>query len=183
MKYVIDHLAFRTIDRAACVKFFVDALGYIHKEDFEVKFDEEGKDIATCSVLAPDEHSGLDIPSLVSMSNICYVRPSEVFVSQGNKGSIVGDWCDKRDGSGLHHIALRVPEGSTVEEEMEIWKLKGWAEDFTSPQPFKCKNDDMVQIFTKPSKLTGIVFELISRKERGFCRENLLQLFNSTRGD
>ena len=39
----------------------------------------------------------------------------------------------------------------------------------------------LVQVFTKPSELTGIIYELISREGDGFCEDNVKDLMNSTK--
>jgi 4-hydroxyphenylpyruvate dioxygenase-like putative hemolysin len=38
-----------------------------------------------------------------------------------------------------------------------------------------------VQVFTKPSKLTGVMYELINRTGDGFCEKNVKGLMESTR--
>ncbi len=59
------------------------------------------------------------------------------------------------------------------------WKEKGYAE-FTTDEPLKCEG--ITQIFTKPSQLTGIIYEFIERGIHGFCQENVKDLMNSTKG-
>ena len=55
---------------------------------------------------------------------------------------------------------------------------KGWAE-FTSDAPMKCEG--LTQVFTKPSQLTGVIFEFIERGAFGFCKENVKALMESTK--
>lgn len=62
---------------------------------------------------------------------------------------------------------------------MEEWRAKGLAE-FTSQQPLTCPG--LTQVFTKPSELTGIIYEFIEREEYGFCKDNVRALMESTRG-
>ena len=59
------------------------------------------------------------------------------------------------------------------------WKEKGYAE-FTSAQPMKCPG--LTQVFTKPSELTGVIYEFIERGEHGFCKDNVKALMDSTAG-
>ena len=62
---------------------------------------------------------------------------------------------------------------------MREWENKGFAE-FTSKDPLKCPG--LVQVFTKPSILTGIIYEFITREDQGFCKDNVKMLMESTRG-
>lgn len=184
MNYRIDHLAFRTIDRAKCVKFFKDALGYREQAEFTIFFDELKTDSAICTALEPNDRVNNEIPWVQFLpfggKNQEYVLSPEIFVSEGSTGSIVHKWASSRDGGGLHHIALQVPASTTVEEEMSKWLKMGWAEEFSS-DVIKC--DSLCQVFTRPSKITGVIFELIQRKEYGFCRASVKTLMESTSGD
>ena len=67
----------------------------------------------------------------------------------------------------------------SVAKTMEEWQAKGLAE-FTSEQPLTCPG--LTQVFTKPSELTGIIYEFIEREEYGFCKDNVRALMESTRG-
>lgn len=105
-----------------------------------------------------------------------YHLPPEIFVSDGSPGSIVGEWVEKREGiGGIHHIAYQV---DSVEKTKAEWMEKGYAE-FTSAEPLKCPG--LTQIFTKPSVLTGVIYEFIEREEFGFCKENVKNLMLSTK--
>lgn len=183
--YRIDHLAFRTFDRKKAVSFLCDALGYREATQFQIDFDKEKNDIAICSVLEPSDRvdTKLLLPWIYTATFVKidqnYVLSPEIFVSEGTEGSIVYNWSKSHSGAGLHHIALQVSEESTVEQEMRRWLDNGWCESFTSSEPFKC--DEMSQIFTKPSSVLGVIFELIKRKESGFCRDSVLSLMESTR--
>jgi 4-hydroxyphenylpyruvate dioxygenase-like putative hemolysin len=107
--------------------------------------------------------------------------PPEVFVSDGSgPGNIVYDWVQKRDGiGGIHHIAFQV---NSVLQTMEEWKTKGYAE-FSSNEPLKCPEDNLVQIFTKPiDTIGGITIEFIERGDQGFCKSNVKALMDSSKG-
>lgn len=60
---------------------------------------------------------------------------------------------------------------------MQEWKEKGYAE-FTTDKPLTCPG--LTQCFTKPSELTGVIFEFIERGEHGFCKKNVKSLMEST---
>ena len=64
-----------------------------------------------------------------------------------------------------------------VESKMNEWKKAGYAE-FLSDKPMTCPG--LVQVFTKPSELTGVIYELISREGKGFCEDNVKNLMLST---
>ncbi len=102
----------------------------------------------------------------------------EIFVSDGQPDSIVGQWVAARGGiGGIHHLAYQVDD---VKATMQKWKEKGYAE-FTSEEPLMCPG--LTQVFTKPSELTGVIYEFINRGEHGFCKENVKGLMESTRGN
>ena len=77
---------------------------------------------------------------------------------------------------GIHHIAYQVED---VEAVMSEWRKKGYAE-FYSNEPIVCQDPDLVQVFTKPSKLTGVIYEFINRGSAGFCKDSVKQLMEST---
>ena len=182
--YRIDHLAFRTLNRKKCIDFFCQVLEYKVQANFDIYFNEEKTEVAECSALEPTNKSP-DAPWMTQVAipggTQQYVIPPEIFVSEGTPGSIVYEWAKARGGSGLHHIALQVPEDSTVEKEMEKWIKQGWAESFSTQQPIKC--DGLSQAFTRPSEITGVIFELIQRDKHGFCKDSVKELMESTRGD
>lgn len=190
----LDHIAFRTKNRLKTAQFFVDTLKYSIQQEFTIDFGNN--ETAQCLVLEPPEKQikGVDWVNFHNVQNPLippwntenYNGPSEqfqeyhlapeIFVSDGSPGSIVANWVDARGGiGGIHHMAYQV---KNVEETMKEWKEKGYAE-FTSDKPMSCEN--LIQAFTKPSTLTGIIFELIERGEDGFCRDNVKQLMESTR--
>ena len=102
--------------------------------------------------------------------------PPEIFVSDGTPDSIVGKWVERRDGvGGVHHMAYQV---ESVEKTMALWKEKGYAE-FSSEKPLTCPG--LTQVFTKPSALTGVIYEFIERGAQGFCKDNVKDLMQSTK--
>lgn len=174
--YRIDHLAFRTADRKKTAKFLIDTLGYKLQTEFELKF-EDGS-TTQCLALEPPDACIIEWTYLLP-NNVVYHRPPEYFISDGPIDSIVGKWVQDRGGiGGLHHIALQC---DSVAETMEEWKNKGYAE-FTTDAPLTCPDSDLVQVFTKPSVLTGVIFELIERGTHGFCGDNVKNLMMSTKG-
>ncbi len=54
----------------------------------------------------------------------------------------------------------------------------GYAECF-SKRPLQCEG--LIQVFTKPSELTGVIYELINRTGKGFCEDNVKGLMESTK--
>lgn len=184
----LDHIAYRVKDRYKTYDFFHRAFGYELGTSFEIKFTDGSH--ADCLALTPSENrhektSEWDIlladrpdeeqPDVTFHS---YHAPPEIFVSDGGAGSIVGDWVIERGGvGGIHHIAYQVED---VEATMKKWKEEGYAEFYTE-EPIFCKNPDLTQVFTKPSELTGVVYELISREGDGFCKDSVKSLMESTR--
>jgi 4-hydroxyphenylpyruvate dioxygenase-like putative hemolysin len=184
----LDHLAYRVSDRKKTAQFFIDALGYKVQQEFAIKFDDGTT--AQCMALEPPEKN-TQVPwtfmGLISSGETWnatrhlrekhqeYHLPPEIFVSDGPLGSIVGDWVAARNGiGGIHHIAYQV---KNVADTMKEWKEKGYAE-FSSDEPMKCPG--LTQIFTKPSVLTGVIYEFIERGEHGFCADNVKNLMLAT---
>lgn len=174
----IDHIAFRVPDRQKTVRFFEEALGYKTQQEFPVYFNDEQTDFAMCTALEPPEKLDAPVPwtHMVPGLEQEYHVPPEIFVSQGSPGSIVDEWV-KKNGPGIHHIAIQV---DSVQETMDEWRRKGWAE-FSTDAPLHC--DGLTQVFTRPSELCGVIFEFIEREKFGFCRENVKALMESTRGN
>ncbi len=192
----LDHIAYRVADRYKSAEFFATCFGYRIAENlpegFDITFEDGTK--AKCLVLLPPEKILQDLPWVkehsIGWSGIIklqelglpptqpeYHMAPEIFISDGSDGSIVKEWVDKRDGiGGIHHIAYQV---ESVEDKMKEWKEKGYAE-FTTPEPLRCEG--IVQVFTKPSQLTGIIYEFIKRDIHGFCQDNVKDLMNSTKG-
>ncbi len=184
----LDHIAYRVADRKKTAQFFIDALGYKIQQEFTITFDDGTT--ADCIALEPPEKQPEKAP-WVNYGQITwqtwhpnrqekfqeYHMPCEIFVSDGAPGSIVGEWVAARGGvGGIHHIAYQVKSVTAVVEE---WKAKGYAE-FSSDEPLKCPG--LTQIFTKPSSLTGVIYEFIERGEHGFCADNVKNLMESTKG-
>jgi catechol 2,3-dioxygenase-like lactoylglutathione lyase family enzyme len=187
----LDHIAYRVKDRYKTAKFFENTLGYTVGTEFQVEFDDGSK--ADCLALIPPETRSQLTQNWINTSTHCYEdiaewtdevgceenvtlhAPPELFVSDGPPGSIVGDWVNSRDGvGGVHHIAYQV---NNVADVMKQWKDAGYAE-FLSDEPMTCPG--LVQVFTKPSELTGVIYELISREGDGFCEDNVKNLMLST---
>lgn len=109
-------------------------------------------------------------------TSIAYHLAPEIFVSDGPPESIVGKWVAARNNiGGIHHLAYQV---ESVESTMKEWKDKGYAE-FATDKPLTCPG--LTQVFTKPSELTGIIYEFIERGEHGFCKDNVKALMESTK--
>lgn len=175
----LDHIAYRVSNRDKTVDFLIKAFGYKFQAEFEIFFNEEKTDKALCIALEPPEKTISDMPWVIELGiDQKYHMAPEVFVSQGTPGSIVGNWVAKRDGvGGIHHLAYQV---ASVEKQMQDWQEKGYAE-FSTSKPLTCPG--LTQVFTKPSMLTGVIYEFIEREGHGFCKENVKQLMESTRGD
>jgi catechol 2,3-dioxygenase-like lactoylglutathione lyase family enzyme len=188
----LDHIAYRSKDRYKTADFFKKAFKYRLGTEFQIEFDDGSK--ADCLALVPPEtrHPETDnwtykklFPShLAGPADPLYMvdcelhAPPEIFVSDGSEGSIVGDWVAERGNvGGIHHIAYQVED---VEATMREWEEKGYAE-FYSENPISCKDPDLTQVFTKPSELTGVIYEFISREGEGFCRDSVKKLMESTK--
>ena len=181
----LDHIAYRVKNRYRSAAFFTEAFGYTLGTEFQIKFDDGNK--ADCIALVPPENrteetslwrleTHLSTNEIETETPVEYHAPPEIFVSDGSEGSVVGDWVAERGGiGGVHHIAYQVED---VGAAMEEWKEKGYAE-FYSDEPMSCPG--LVQIFTKPSELTGVIYELISREGKGFCELNVKGLMESTK--
>jgi hypothetical protein len=163
----------------------MDAFGYTFQSEFDIFFNDEKTDVARCIALEPPEKNEIkykdyDPPfSMVWDANgptgLTYHMAPEIFVSEGTEGSIVGNWVKARGNiGGIHHLAYEVPN---VEDKKKEWLEKGFAE-FTSDKAFTCEG--LTQIFTKPSLLTGVIYEFIERQGFGFCKDNVKSLMQST---
>lgn len=179
----VDHIAYRVKDRFKTAEFFTKCFGYTIAKDlpdgFKINFDDGSS--ADCLVLLPPEQLNGNMPWMTELyfagDFTKYHMAPEIFISDGTGDSIVGQWVNDRNGiGGIHHIAYQV---DNVEKTMEEWIEKGFAE-FTSAKPLTCPG--LVQVFTKPSQLTGVIYEFITREEHGFCKENVKSLMESTKG-
>jgi catechol 2,3-dioxygenase-like lactoylglutathione lyase family enzyme len=175
----LDHIAYRVADRQKTAQFFISAFGYHLQTEFEICFDDGSK--AECLALEPPE-KGIDgapwtaLAPVIDGVELEYHLAPEVFVSDGDANSIVGKWVAARDGvGGIHHLAFQV---DSVEDTMRQWKEKGFAE-FSTDDVLRCP--DLVQVFTKPSALTGVIYEFIERGRHGFCADNVKNLMTSTK--
>lgn len=175
----LDHIAYRVADRHKTAKFFIDAFGYKIQQEFTIDFGDG--QTAQCIALEPPEkvmHLAPWVHHLLAGFTTVqeYHLPPEIFVSDGTPGSIVGEWVAARGGvGGIHHMAYQV---ESVEKTMQEWQDKGYAE-FTSDKPMTCPG--LTQVFTKPSSLTGVIYEFIEREEFGFCQKNVKSLMESTK--
>jgi hypothetical protein len=79
----------------------------------------------------------------------------------------------------VHHIAYEVDD---VAEAMKEWGEK-YGVEFYSEGPIVCEEDNLVQVFSQPSELTGVIYELIKRgsTNKGFCVKSVKALMESTR--
>ena len=180
----LDHIAYRVKDRYKTANFFENTLGYTIGTEFQVEFGDNST--ADCLALVPSEvrHPQTSEWTYKVLMGVQYTNeavhpeyhaPPEIFVSDGPPGSIVGDWVAERGNiGGVHHVAYQVDD---VEVKMKEWKDAGYAE-FLSDEPMTCPG--LTQVFTKPSELTGIIYELISREGDGFCVDNVKNLMLST---
>jgi catechol 2,3-dioxygenase-like lactoylglutathione lyase family enzyme len=184
----LDHIAYRVKDRYKTVKFLEETLGYSIGHEFKITF-EDGS-ITDCVALLPPEKRSTNIEEWNININTGLISfppkpgfnlhaPPEIFVSDGEEGSIVGEWVKERGGvGGIHHLAYEVED---VEKTMREWENKGYVE-FLSDKPLKCEEPNLTQVFSKPSELTGVIYELIKREDsKGFCEKNVEQLMESTR--
>jgi catechol 2,3-dioxygenase-like lactoylglutathione lyase family enzyme len=189
----LDHIAYRVADRHKTIDFFIKAFGYSVQTEFDIQFPDGST--ARCFALEPPEKNpklsncgfGPYNPGWVyewycprlneddpKLEQPYHLAP-EIFVSDGTPDSIVGRWVAKRDGvGGIHHLAYQV---ESVQAKMDEWKEKGYAE-FSTQQPLTCP--DLTQVFTKPSLLTGVIYEFIERGKHGFCKDNVRDLMIST---
>lgn len=175
-------------DRWKSANFFIKAFGYKVQQEFTIQFDNG--ESAQCIALEPPEKkcpevnwTTLDVHYQEVEATVKevlqeYHLPPEIFISDGTPGSIVADWVAARNGiGGIHHIAYQV---ESVDVIMKQWKEAGYAE-FTSNEPMRCEEQKLVQAFTKPSELTGVIYEFIERQGFGFCKENVKSLMESTK--
>lgn len=184
----LDHIAYRVKDRHKTAEFLYNCLGYSVALEFDLEFDDGST--TDCLAMTPPEERPVDVLEwdvlLADADDIekakfhSYHCPPEIFVSDGPEGSIVGDWVKERGGiGGIHHLAYQVED---VKKTMNDWTEKGYAEWY-SEKPLVCEKTKLVQVFSKPSELTGVIYELITRGKdsKGFCETNVKSLMESTR--
>ena len=175
----LDHIAYRVANRHQTAEFFMSAFGYKLQTEFEIKFDDGAT--AECLALEPPEkivgEAAWSIVAPQLGGEVRYHLAPEIFISDGDRNSIVGQWVAARGGvGGIHHLAYQV---ESVSQTMNDWKSQGFAE-FSTDDVLTCP--DLVQVFTKPSQLTGVIYELIERGKHGFCADNVKNLMTSTKG-
>lgn len=179
----LDHIAYRVKNRHETANFLIEAFAYRIDpelpEGFSIKFDDGTT--TDCLVLLPPEKISEELvwnfSALDFQKGQQYYLAPEIFVSDGIKGSIVGEWVSKMNNGngGIHHLAYQV---DSVSDKMEELLSKNLAE-FTSDKPIKCEG--LEQVFTKPSPFTGIIYEFISRGKNGFCQSSVKYLMQSTK--
>ncbi len=179
----LDHVAYRVRNRLETAEFLIRMLGYrIDPElpdGFSLQFDDGST--TDCLVLLPPEKKVTELAWTFHQpefnNNQEYHLPPEIFVSDGGKGSIVGEWVKRMNGGvgGIHHLAYQV---ESVQNTMDRL-LDNRLAEFTTDNPIRCEG--LEQVFTKPSPFTGIIYEYISRGIQGFCRESVKDLMKSTK--
>jgi 4-hydroxyphenylpyruvate dioxygenase-like putative hemolysin len=122
-----------------------------------------------------DDGSSLS-PTGEPTGEVYHLAP-EIFISDGTRDSIVEKWVAARDGiGGIHHLAYQVEDVRAVAKE---WIANGWGE--FAGDVIDCPEDDLVQVFSKPHPLTGVIYEFIKRGEHGFCENSVKALMESTK--
>lgn len=167
----LDHMAYRVKDRKKAAAFFMEAFGYTLQTEFEITL-EDGSKAMSMALEPPEKVQQQD----GQFSMLGYHMAPEIFVSDGEPGSLIDRWVDSwgRGVGAIHHLAYEV---ENVEATMAAWKAKGWL--FTTEVPLEC--DELVQVFTQPNPITGIIYEFIERKgQHGFCKDNVAKLMQST---
>lgn len=154
----LDHIAFRTRDRKATARLFVDFFGYLIVDEFHINFDDGTK--ASCYALSKPEDK---------------TQP-EIFISDGEPNSIVGRWvaAHSNGSGGVHHLAWRVTSVQDTMDKLRRYKMA----QFTTDKPIECPG--LVQIFTTEHDLAGTIFEFIQRTDKGFCAANVKALMESS---
>ena len=181
----LDHIAYRVRDRKVAAKTFSELFGYSVGTEFDVHFDD-GSTADCIAMVPPEKDNGIDdvIPIPWSVASVGIGKPvehhlaPEVFISDGDKDSIVASWVAQRGGEGgIHHIAYQV---NNIKETVQQWRHAGI--EFLSEEIIDCPEDDLRQIFTKPLEMVGgVIFELIERGSKGFCQNSVKALMNSTK--
>lgn len=178
----LDHIAYRVSNRYQAAEFMEKALRYRISTEFEIPFEDGSK--SKCLVLAPielkEQGSGrknkAHVPDSNGLWHEFHLAP-EVFISDGTPDSVVGKWVATRNGvGGIHHIAYEIYD---VESEMDRWRKSNFA-TFSSSKPIE--GPGITQVFTDPHPITGVIYELIHRKDPsvGFNPKSVQQLMLST---
>ena len=172
----LDHIAFRVRHKDTAIKFLTENLFYKAACPFELVFD----DGSTCECMAMEPPEKLNPSHYVHHDDLWeYHLAPEIFVSEGGKNSIVSDWVVQRNGlGGIHHIAYQVFH---IDQLVKDWKANGV--QFSS-DIIDCPEDDLRQVFTKPiAALGGLIIELIERGDKGFCKNSVKNLMESTKDE
>lgn len=169
----LDHIAYRVKSREESVNFLAAILGYKVGTEFEIVFDDNST--AKCSAMIPPEK----VFNVVNIEagGLRHVAP-EIFISDGDENSIVGQWVQARNGvGGIHHMAYQVSE---IDSKVKKWRESGV--EFLTDDVIDCPDDNLRQIFTKPlENLGGIIIELIERGDKGFCQNSVKHLMESSK--
>lgn len=173
----LDHIAYRVANRHKAANFFIDTLGYklapTLSDGFDIQFEDGSK--AQCLVLVPPESDSTSTGRVAhGIFGSEWHAPPEIFVSDGSKNSIVDEWVQQK-GPGIHHLAYEV---DSVELTMLHWSAK-FGTKFTTKEPLRCEG--LVQAFTQPHPVTGLIYEIIERSTQGFCKDNVKDLMESTK--
>jgi catechol 2,3-dioxygenase-like lactoylglutathione lyase family enzyme len=175
----LDHIAYRVADRYKAADFFISSLGYRLSPDMPEGFDiqfEDGTN-AQCLILEPPEAESTSTGRIAhGHFGAEWHSPPEIFVSDGSKNSIVAEWVQE-EGPGIHHLAYEV---DSVELTMLHWSAK-FGTKFTTKEPLRCEG--LIQAFTQPHPVTGLIYEIIERTTQGFCKDNVKDLMESTRSE
>lgn len=178
----IDHIAWRVPDKEKLVRLYTKYPFYYHEtERFNIQFNDGST--ANSVALKPSEHRK-NIPTKIAYiynrflpHGFFHLAP-EIFVSDGQPGSLIDKWVKETNNGkgGIHHIAYQVDDVPSI---MEVMIQEGW--EFTTQEPIRCPDDDLVQCFTKPIPfMSNIIFEFITRGEKGFCLSSVKKLMEST---
>lgn len=166
----LDHIAYRVLEKNSARKFFEDQLGYYLLNEFEPM---PG---VSCFALGPAaqkrymNNRTLHPPFSLGFHDL----PCEIFISEGEPGTVVREWVENT-GGGVHHMAYNVED---VQETIDAWV----GVDFLTPKAIEDKG--ITQAFTKPiTEIGGVIIELISRKPGvNFSSKNVKKLMQSTDG-
>lgn len=179
----LDHIAYRVNNRKETAKFFTNMFGYNLSEEFDIDFNDGSS--ARCCAMSPPEKGNNRCPWVLKggrstrppSPNTIFHLPPEIFISDGDSGSIVGKWVKERGGvGGIHHMAYQVDDISGL---VSSWKDSGIK--FLSEEIINCPEDDIRQIFTEPLQVSGgVIIELIERGAKGFCTKSVKTLMEST---
>jgi len=169
----LDHIAYRVTDRQKAASFLSAILQYKIGTEFDIVFDDGSK--ADCIAMTPKEK--MDNVPTIEAGGHRHVAP-EVFISDGDENSIVGQWVADRGGvGGVHHFAYQV---FGIDRVVKDWQDNGV--EFLTEEIIDCPEDDLRQIFTKPlPHLGGVIIELIERGQKGFCQNSVKNLMESTK--